>query len=299
MVGFNREAGVDMTDFFANRTVTIATMHQKEKAIAPLIEAALNVKTCVPQNFDTDRLGTFTREIQRPGDQTTTARMKAQAALEITGGTLAIASEGSFGPHPQIPFVPCNREIVLLLDTQHQLEIVGEVLSTDTNYQSQTVTSPQAALDFAQTVGFPEHGLVVLPAQSKGTTLDSEAIAKGITQEAALIAAVTGAIAQSANQSAQIETDMRALYNPTRMKVIAEATTALIQQINQHCPQCNYPGFAISQRRPGLPCRFCGAATLLTIAVVYRCQHCQFQKTQQFPDKEQYADPARCPYCNP
>lgn len=193
----------------------------------------------------------------------------------------------------------CDHEIVLLWDAQHQLEIIGEVLSTDTNYQSQTVSSPQAALDFSQTAGFPEHGLVVMPAQPKETTVEPTAIDKGITTKAELIAVVNKAIAQSDNQSAHIETDMRALYNPTRMNVIAEATTVLIEQINQHCPKCRYPGFAITQRRPGLPCHFCGAATLLTLAVVYRCQHCQFQQTQKFPDKEQYADPAYCPYCNP
>jgi len=304
------------SSFFANRAVVIATMHHKEQAIAPPIEAALCVTTQVPDNFDTDRLGTFTRDIQRPADQLATARLKAEAALALTGESIAIASEGSFGPHPQVPFAACDRELVLLLDTRHQLEIVGEALSTQTNFQGQTIRSVQAALDFAKAVGFPEHGLVVMSSEmSEGSPTDSSggasrggpsgrsspssAIAKGITTEARLVEAVTLALERSPNRQAHIETDMRALYNPTRMQVIGEATAALVQNIEQLCPECGYPGFAIAQRYPGLPCGLCQAATLLTLSVVHKCKHCHFQQIRQFPDGSQFADPTYCPCCNP
>ncbi|MEM8504882.1 MAG: DUF6671 family protein [Cyanobacteria bacterium P01_D01_bin.1] len=305
-----------LSSFFTNRTVIIATMHHKEQVIAPVVESAMGVKTQVPRDFDTDCLGTFTRDVQRPADQLATARLKAEAALELTGESIAIASEGSFGPHPQIPFAACDRELVFLLDTQHQLEIVGEVLSTQTNFQGQTIHSVQAALDFAQTVGFPEHGLVVMgsemakarlpkrtpkrmPERTTRRTPDSSAIAKGITTEASLIEAVTSALEQSPNQQAHIETDMRALYNPTRMQIIAEATVDLVQKVSQRCPNCGYPGFTITQRYPGLPCSLCQAATLLTLSVVYECQHCHFRETRQFPEGNQFADPTYCSFCNP
>lgn len=284
------------TSFFANRVGVIATMHRKEQAIAPLIESALGVKTWVPQGFNTDSFGTFTRETERPDDQLTTARLKATAALALTGETLAIASEGSFGPHPQIPFVACDRELVLLCDHQHQLEIVGEVISTETNYQSQTVRTPEAAIAFAQSVGFPAHGVVVMRASHPQP---KESLAKGITTEADLVQAVAMAIQQSPERKAHVETDMRALYNPTRMAVIAKATQALIEKLGQHCPGCGYPGFSIVQRQPGLPCSLCKAATLLPLSDIYRCQHCQFQQDKSFPDSVQFADPAHCFYCNP
>ncbi len=288
------------SSFFANRAVVIATMHHKEQAIAPLIESALCVKTQVPDNFDTDRLGTFTRDIQRPADQLATARLKAEAALALTGESIAIASEGSFGPHPQIPFAACDRELVVLLDTQHQLEIVGEALSTQTNFQGQTIRSVQAALDFAKAVGFPEHGLVVMDSEiAEGVSSPSSVIAKGITTEASLIEAVTLALERSPNREAHIETDMRALYNPTRMQVIGEATAALVQNIEQLCPNCGYPGFTITQRYPGLPCSLCQAATLLTLSAVHKCKRCRFQQSRQFPDGNQFADPTYCPCCNP
>jgi len=271
-------------------------MHRKEQAIAPPLESALGIHTLVPPNFNTDRFGTFTRDVQRPTDQLATARLKAQAALYLTGGTLAIASEGSFGPHPQIPFVPCDREIVLLLDREHHLEIVGQAISTDTNYRSQTIRSVDDALAFAQTVGFPEHGLVVMPS-AEGQA--ASAITKGITTESALSAAVENAIARSKTSTAHIETDMRAHYNPTRMKVIAEATEDLVRAIAQRCPNCDCPGFAIVRRNPGLPCAWCSTPTLLTLSVTYRCQRCNVEKAAPFPAGEQTADPGNCPYCNP
>ncbi|MEM9121205.1 MAG: DUF6671 family protein [Cyanobacteria bacterium P01_F01_bin.56] len=205
---------------FAGRMAVIATMHHKEHAIAPRLAAALGVTTHVPPDFNTDRFGTFTRDVERPADQLVTARGKAQAALQQTGESLAITSEGSFGPHPDIPFVPCDRELVLLLDLEHNLEIVGQVVSTHTNYRSQTIHSVDEALAFAETVGLPEHGLVVMPS-AKGVTTSQ--ITKELITDFELTTAVKTALAESATGTVHIETDMRAHLNPTRMQIIGEA----------------------------------------------------------------------------
>ena len=284
------------SSFFTGRVAVIATMHRKETVITPLVEAALGVTTLVPAEFDTNCFGTFTREIKRPADQLTTARLKAEAALDLTGETLAISSEGSFGPHPQMPFIASNLELVLLRDRQQQLEIVGEHLSTKTNYQSQTVHTLEDALSFAESVGFPDHGLVVMPSASRNSP---DSVFKGITTEARLVEAFTLTLEQSPNRKVHIETDMRALYNPTRMEAIAQATEDLIRVTEQRCPQCDRPGFRIVKHEPGLPCGLCGTPTLLTLSVLYRCQSCQFEQRQHFPDSLQFADPGQCPYCNP
>ncbi|NEQ44131.1 MAG: hypothetical protein F6K00_11475 [Leptolyngbya sp. SIOISBB] len=281
---------------FTGRVAIIATMHRKEHAIAPLLEATLGVQTLVPENFNTDRFGTFTRDVARPTDQLATARLKAQAALEQTGSTLAIASEGSFGPHPDIPFMPCDRELVLLLDSEHNLEIVGQALSTDTNYRSQTIRAIDEAQTFASAVGFPAHGLVVMPT-AEGTSPDE--IVKGITTEAALTTATKIALAASTTGTAHIETDMRAQFNPTRMQVIGAATENLLQAIARRCPACNCPGFAIVRHNPGLPCAWCGTPTLLTRSITSRCHRCQHEQTDRLPNGEATADPGNCPYCNP
>jgi hypothetical protein len=281
---------------FAGRVAIIATMHHKEQAIAPPLVAALGVRPDVPTNFNTDHFGTFTRDVQRPADQLATARLKAQAALDQTGKTLAIASEGSFGPHPQIPFVPCDRELVLLLDLEHNLEIVGQAVSTETNYRAQTIRSVNEALAFAQAMGFPDHGLVIMPTADGASP---KAIAKGITTETALTAAVETALEHSTHGTAHIETDMRAHLNPTRMRVISQATEHLVQVISQRCPACDCPGFRIVRRNPGLPCAWCQTPTSLTLSVTYRCQRCDWEHLKNFPDGQQTADPGNCPYCNP
>lgn len=281
-------------DLFAHRVAVLATMHGKEAAIAPLLQAELNLKTIVPADFNTDAFGTFTREIKRTGDQLTAARFKAEAAMQLVGETLGLASEGSFGPHPAIPYLPCNRELVILLDATHDLEIVGYDFSTDTNYRQQVVNSLEAALAFAQQIGFPSHGLVAMP------TADSPepaAIVKGIVTESELREAVTPWLQRQG--SVYLETDMRAMLNPTRMQAIARATQDLIRKLRSHCPQCDAPGFDVSDRKPGLPCGLCYTPTDLTLATVYRCQKCSFTQDRLYPDGIELADPAQCAYCNP
>ncbi|NEQ20607.1 MAG: hypothetical protein F6K28_15485, partial [Microcoleus sp. SIO2G3] len=90
---------------FGDRMGVLATMHKKERVIVPLLEQELGIKVVVPENLDTDTFGTFTREIKRPGDQLQAAKLKAQKALELTGETLAFASEGTFAPHPAFPYI--------------------------------------------------------------------------------------------------------------------------------------------------------------------------------------------------
>ncbi|MCS6815191.1 MAG: hypothetical protein NZ772_16680, partial [Cyanobacteria bacterium] len=261
-----------------------------------LLMEALGVQVQVPEHFDTDRFGTFTRDIDRPGDQIETARLKAKAAMEITGETLAIASEGSFVPHPWLPGLPINREVVVLLDAQHDLEIVGQVTSTNTNFRHETVHSLAEAIAFAKAIGFPHHGLVAMTQRS---TKDPSHIIKGITDYDHLQAAVEQLAQQTSDGSVHLETDMRAHMNPTRMKVIAEATQDLLFNLQQSCPQCGAPGFTGRDRQPGLPCALCQSPTTLTLAIVYHCRRCGYSQEKLYPDGQYTADPTYCSYCNP
>ena len=281
---------------FSDRVAVLATMHQKEQAIAPILERELGLEIVVPTNFNTDLYGTFTREKSRPGDQIDTARLKAIKALEITGKTLAIASEGSFGPHPELPFLPCNREVVLLFDQRNAIEVIGQALSLETNYASQAIASDAEAQAFAAKVGFPSHGLIVM---SDREPTSASLIFKGLTTEAALNDAVAQALSKSSTGKVQIETDMRALYNPTRMKAIAAATQNLVENIRHCCPHCGCPGFALAETKSGLPCEICAFPTRLTRAVRYVCQKCHFSQEVLFPNGRETADPGQCLYCNP
>ncbi len=281
---------------FSNRVAILATMHQKERVIVPLLEKELGIKVTVPSNFNTDIFGTFTREVKRPGTQIEAARFKAEKALELTGESLALASEGSFAPHPSLPYISSNREIVILIDKQNDLEIIGEEFSIDTNHNHQVISSLEEALKFTQKVGFPEHGVIVMFEENPQ---DSTNVFKGITTEAQLVEAVDFTLKNSPTGKAHIETDMRAMYNPTRMKNIEKATLNLISKIKSVCPQCSTPGFEITQRIQGLPCAICSTPTILIKSVIYQCQKCSFKKERLYPDGIEFADPGQCMYCNP
>ena len=280
---------------YNNRVAILATMHNKEKVISPLLKEHLGINLIVPQGLNTDVFGTFTREIKRPDTQIITARLKAKKALEMDDEKIAIASEGSFAPHPLIPYIYANREIIIFLDQENDLEIIGEVFSMETNFNHQTISSLEEAEEFGEKVGFPEHGLVIsFDNISKGKT----EFIKGITSKENLINSVETAI-KNTNGKFHIETDMRAMYNPTRMKNIALATQDLINKINSLCPQCHTPGFMINQKIPGLPCELCHQPTSLIKAVIFQCQKCNFTQQQLFPNNQEFADPSLCEYCNP
>jgi hypothetical protein len=282
--------------WFEDRVGILATKHQKERVIAPILATELGVNVVVPPDFDTDRFGTFTRDIARMGTQLEAARLKAREALELTGETLAIASEGAFFPHSAFPYISCDLEIVLFLDTVHQLEIIGQELSTETNFAQSTVQTLEQALNFAQNAGFPEHALVVM--YSKNTQNHDE-IFKGITQKEQLLDLVEFTLKHSSDGTAHLETDMRAMYNPKRMNVIEKATKNLIQKLDRHCPNCSFPGFDVIEQLRGLPCGLCSFPTSLIRAEIYRCKNCNFRHEKLFPYEVEFADPAQCQYCNP
>ena len=291
----NDYLGQQMTDtFFANRVGVLATMHRKEKVITPILERELGLKLKVPENFNTDRFGTFTRDLERLSNQKSTARLKAESALDLTGESLAIASEGSFAPHPSFPMINCNYELIVLVDRIHKLEIFGQEISIETNYNHKTVRSVEEALIFAQTIGFPSHGLVIMPSS---LTKNSHEIVKGIVSEAQLLTVVTEMLRKS--PTIHLETDMRAIYNPTRMNAIAKAAINLVAAIQKTCPKCTYPGFEPVEHKPGLPCALCHVPTALTRVTIYHCQHCGFRQEKLFPNGIESVDPAQCQYCNP
>ena len=278
---------------FRDRLMVIATMHRKELAIAPILETTLGVRVTVPQDFNSDLFGTFTRDIERPANQIDTARLKAENALSLADADLAIASEGSFFPHPMLG-LPYNREIVLLLDQKHNFTVYGESLSSDTNFRHQSISSYEQAYEFALKIGFPDHAVVLM---SHDQTSAKASIYKGINSVEHLKDVVIELL--QIYPTIHIETDMRALYNPTRMKNITKATEDLVRKLKQLCPNCNFVNFDVVKRLKGLPCELCGLPTQTTRAHLYQCDRCQFQQENIFPDGIQFADPMYCSYCNP
>ncbi len=122
---------------FKGRKLLIATKHQKEKVIAPVIEKLLEVKCVVAENFDSDIFGTFTGETERKHGPILTVRNKCIEAMRFNECDLAIASEGSFGPHPDFYFVPSDEELLIFIDKRNDLEILVSELSTETNFNGE------------------------------------------------------------------------------------------------------------------------------------------------------------------
>lgn len=277
---------------FQGRKVIIATKHQKENVIAPILEKELGVSCFIDETFDTDALGTFTGEVERELDPISTAREKCLRAMKANNCDLGVASEGSFGPHPSLFFVNADDEFLIFIDTKNNLEVTVRELSTSTNFNGKQIQSEKELIKFAKDIDFPAHGLILRKSKDENTNIH-----KGITDIYTL--KKTFELLQSKYNSVYAETDMRAMNNPTRMKVIEKAAEKLVNKIKSTCPQCKMPGFGITNAKTGLECSLCGSPTNSTLSYIYVCQHCQFTKEEMYPNKKTQEDPTYCDYCNP
>lgn len=289
----NKENNVSL---FAERIAVLASMHKKEEVIAPVLKEKVGIDLLVPKGFNSDEFGTFSGEVKRRGNQLEAAQRKAERAMAFSNETLAIASEGSFGSHPVIPFFPFNREIVLLKDRENSLELIGMATSTEANYKGSKVNSFEEALSFAESIGFPETGVIV---KVRETSHKGTEIIKGIVSTDLLEEAVQTLLDCSEDKSIFIETDLRAMYNPRRMKVIEAATKDMVSKMTSLCPNCSWPGYQISERVKGLPCSWCSLPTDLIKAHIYECKKCGYNEKETFPNGEESADPGNCNFCNP
>ncbi len=112
------------TALFKNRRLVIATKHEKESVIAPLLEEALGVSCFIIEGFDTDSWGTFSGEVERKQDPIATARQKCLKAMELSNCELGVASEGSFGAHPSLFFTSADDEFLIFIDKKNNLHQV-------------------------------------------------------------------------------------------------------------------------------------------------------------------------------
>ena len=277
---------------FDGRILVIATMHEKEKVIAPLLEAALGLKCATISGLNTDSFGTFSGDITRENAPLQTAKLKAMAGLDLCDETLGIASEGSFGSHPSSPFVPANEELVILVDTKNKLEIVGRHLTVKTNFSDREIKSFSDLEDFKTAIGYPEHGIILKTTDNKNI----KTIHKNFKSSQALDAIALEALDSA--QTLQAETDMRAMHNPTRMLAIEQAVLDLIKNIQSVCPECNAPGFMIKEVIRGLPCELCHLPTKSPKAYKYSCQKCDFSE-ESIKEGVTYEEAMYCDYCNP
>ena len=276
---------------YKGRRLVIATMHQKEVVITPILEKELGVECFVPDNFDTDMLGTFTGETPRVLSQIETVRQKCLLAMKQTNCDLGVASEGSFGSHPTLFFVPADDEFLIFIDKKNDIEIVARKLSTETNFSGQQINSEEELLEFSKKIKFPSHRIILKLQESN----------QGLVYKDFLNWNELKSTYHSINKNGVVmaETDMRAMNNPTRMSVISIATEELLKKIVSLCPICNHPGFSITESKTGLPCESCQFPTNSTLAFISQCQKCNHTSEELYPHGKKQEEPMYCNFCNP
>lgn len=284
---------------YGGAVVALATRHGKERVIGRALRHGLGAELLHVQAIDTDALGTFCGTVPRQGSALEACIAKAEVALEAGGTALAIASEGSFGPHPQLPFLAAGLECMVFLDRQRGLKISAQALARHTNFSHRLVSAASAAgceeslQTWLEQVGFPGHALIVRPAQGPLV------VEKGLRRWEDLQGAILRAADASADGQALVETDMRAHCNPTRMAAIRRLAFRLVRRIATPCPACHTPGWGVMDQRTGLPCGECGFPTALLQSEVWGCQGCGHQEERPRSDGIQVADPGQCEWCNP
>jgi len=277
---------------YHQQTVSLLTMHGKERVIAPVLEAGLGCTVAHIDRFDTDTLGSFSRETPRTDSAWQTCRRKAEIGMRLGQTRLGLASEGSFTADPWSGLLPWNVETLVFIDATHGWDITGVAQGPAHNHQASVQTWSELA-GFAQQHDFPSHQLCLRPNGVHDTR-----VLKGIASWDDLQQGFALCQAQSDGPQVHVESELRAFGNPTRMAMIARAAQDLVEKIRHDCPACHKPGYQVASHQSGLPCAACGLPTRMATHVVWRCAHCSHSQSEKLATST-HADPSRCDRCNP
>ncbi|MEQ8517081.1 MAG: hypothetical protein RIC38_15905 [Chromatocurvus sp.] len=282
---------------YAGRRIALATMHGKEKAVAPSMRDVLGAQVVVPPGLDTDVLGTFSGEVARQGTMGEVAVAKARMGMAASGLRIGLASEGSYGPHPQVPFVAAGMEILVLVDDERGLAVTESLIDDAPCFGHVIAGADEDLGAFLDRICFPRHALIVCPNEpaAKGPFV------KGIRKPTDLHSAIRAAVAASIDGRALVQTDMRAHMNPTRSSTLERLAARLAARLNCTCPACGAPGFGIVDVESGLPCEWCEGPSVMLRYQVFGCARtdCDYQEKRPRPDGLTHADPGNCTVCNP
>jgi hypothetical protein len=278
---------------YTGESIALATLHQKERVIAPLFRHHLGAQVVV-STVDTDSLGTFSGEIERKGQPKQVAIAKARLGMSALGLSRGIATEGSFGPHPEIPFLSIHHELIVFIDTERRIEVVEQQLFPQSIYDSIEVASIVEAEEFLVKNRIGSYGMIVQALSSSIVPPE-----KGITARLQLEKAIEYIKQRSGDDRVRILTDMRAHCNPLRMWRIRALARALVHRLTQCCPECAAPGWGVTGSKSGLPCQHCGAATAATHYRISSCSVCGFKQQLSRLDGKKVASVAECSFCNP
>ncbi len=148
-------------------------------------------------------------------------------------------------------FVPGDVELISFVDIKNEIVVVESEISTETNFSYTDIRADEEYAEFLQKMKFGSHGLIVRGME------DNSIIAKGICDYSKLKKLLKANFKKY--ETIRLETDMRAMMNPTRMKVIHAAAKKLVTRLKNHCKKCETPGFGKQSVRGKLLCSLCGA----------------------------------------
>ncbi len=278
---------------YYGKCIILTTKHEKGIAIGPAFQEKLGAGI-IEYHSDTDIFGTFTGEIEREANALETVRRKCELGLKNVNADYAIANEGSFGPHPALPMIPCGHEIMYFIDRKRGLNLHLSHITEKTNYATTVVDSWDALQKFAHKAGFPSHALIIRPNE----WIDKTLIFKGVNDLDALNHAFNESRKFSPDKKVFVTTDMRAHLNPTRMKVINTLAANMAERLACLCPHCKSPGWGKVRCEPGLDCAQCGNETTLIKNEIFGCNVCSYEVTSLL-SKNNLADPMYCIHCFP
>lgn len=280
---------------YRGRRAVLATMHGKEQAIGPPMRRRLGLELVGAPELDTDRFGTFAGDVPRNGTMLEVAVRKAREGMRLSQARLGLASEGTYGPHPDIPFMTVGREIIVLVDDDAGLTVHEHLITHDVTCTSRVVEPGSDWMPFLDEIGFPAQGVLVRSHQASRDAY----LRKDLRDAAEVAAAVAQAARLSEDGRARIETDMRAHRNPSRMAVLATLAEKLAHRIATPCPACRAPGFGMIETHKGLPCSECGTPTASIRLHVHGCLLCEFRDERGRPDGRLTEEAYFCSWCNP
>lgn len=280
-----------MMQQYSNTQASFLTKHGKEEVITKIMLEGLGLEIIHIDSYDTDLFGTFTRDVERQGNQYEAALAKAIKGMEIAGTKLGLSSEGLFTVDPFSGLFPWNIELVLFVDQRDDLKVAGFSSSHAQSY-SALISKDDDLETHLKNALFPSHYLVLRPDGA-----DTLSLAKGISTKEALNDALQYVFSKSETGKVFIENDLRAFANPTRMKNIQNAANNLVERLKSCCPSCGCPGFWVTEHIAGLACEQCGNKTKKTLAKVSTCKKCSHKEIVS--SQYNFASPADCDLCNP
>lgn len=272
------------------KQILLVSKHKKEQAIQPVFKKVFDTEIIVCENVDTDLFGTFSGEIKRAETAKITVAKKCWAGLKINPEfRFALASEGSFGSHPDSFYLPYNEEWLIFIDRETHTEVYAKSGTTKANFISETISDIEQLQNILSKMS---DNYFVLKNE-----IDEKVLLKGSKN----IIQISEVATQEFKHGKKIllETDLRAMNNPLRMENIAQAAQKLVENLQSKCPNCKSIGFSIEKAIKGLACESCKLPSPYPKYHVKVCNNCEHEEIVEPIHKLKSLEPQYCQICNP